>query len=183
MKHRMSKKLTTMITILVILLLLLPAGVLFADSVSGGGGKKPQPTDIEQQDTEETEETEETEATEETGNENSAAVALRIVDAAALEITPGHLNLIDKLYEMALAAAQASDPTATIIQADFRLLWKDASSQAINHEISRLRFLAKGKEFPGNPQNPEEMTIETDSEEEDGTGASHGKALGKGHNK
>jgi hypothetical protein len=178
MKHRMSKKLTSMITILVILLLMLPAGVLFADSISGGGGKQ-QPEEIEQpevEETEESEETEETEEPEETGSENAAAVAARIADAAALGITPGHLNLIDKLY----ALAEGADQAAFRAEWAAALLAGEKTIQDLNQEMHRLRFLAKGKTFPGDPQNPEEIP-ELGNQEDEETG--HGKALGKGHNK
>jgi hypothetical protein len=178
MKLLKSRKILTMITVLALLLLIIPAGALFAESMGGG---KPQATtseiqqqDEEQQETEETEDLDENDA-EEPGSENAAVVAERIQAAEQLGITPGHLNLIDKLF--ALTGGE-NTPEALAI---FRSEWALKTPQEINQEASRLRFAARGQEFPGNPQNGQEP-IET-GDETDGDGVSHGRALAKGHNK
>ncbi|HBP38469.1 MAG TPA: hypothetical protein DD640_06975 [Clostridiales bacterium] len=178
MKRKSSKRLTTLILVFALLFLLLPAGVLFADTISGGGslthgnsGNHPEESEPEATDEEEPEEEEEDEA--ETGepSEQAGIVAERIEAARLLEMAPGHLNLIDRL-------ARICESTREQVMLDF----PDASVKTIMQEIKKCRFAAMGKEMPGGDEETEE-DLDVAGEISEGTGHSNGHGKANGHNK
>lgn len=144
MKKKNSRRVTTIITIFALMLLLIPAGALFADSIDGipAGSDETtesvemsEPGDIDESEPEESEETEEPDGEE--GSEQAAYVAERNATAESLGIPSGRLNLIDKLAEISGKTREELLP-----------IWLNADVQDIMKEISRLRFVAKGKDVP-----------------------------------
>lgn len=164
MKRKISKRLTTMITVLLLMLLIIPAGALLADSIKGGAAPgQSLPSLLEDQSGSESE-TRESE--EETKSSQAETVAERIARASELGIPPGRLNLIDKL-----AAELGQDREALLP------IWQNASAQDIMKEIQRHRFAEKGKDVP--PGLETEVTEASAGSEESTGSANKGHANGK----
>lgn len=184
MKRKLSKKLTTMLTVLILMLLIIPAGVLFADTMDGDtqppttettaidepeDSQEPEETEEpeDSQDPEESEEAEDIEESEdpdETGlpdeaSEQAKIVAERIATAESLGIAPGYLNIIDRLAAM---------PGNTLTREELLAKYQDGSVQDIMKEIKRLRTEQKA----GQPTEETEGT-------ETAARTSHGHAYGK----
>jgi len=185
MKRKLSKRLTTLITVLALLLLILPAGVLFADSIKNDDKQtaKPSETLLQAGDPEETDEEDpdeegpdEEEPDEEEGedegvkSEQALLVEQRIADAKALGIPPGKLNLVDKL--IAAMLENGTEITREDLLASLgKASWSDVPVQDIMKALKENR-----KPEITEPSETDETAALTGTEPEV---KNNGKAKGK----